>query len=90
MLVLSMARQILNVLLLRLVQGSAADQTKQAVVSCYEAGYLPLLQIHDELCFNVEDKSDVDKIKREMESCVKLKVPSVVDVALGKDFGEAT
>tara|TARA_R100001509_G_scaffold104072_1_gene61293 strand:- start:86 stop:1957 length:1872 start_codon:yes stop_codon:yes gene_type:complete len=74
----------------RLIQGSAADQTKQAVVSCYEAGYLPLLQIHDELCFNVQDESDVDKIKREMESCVKLKVPSVVDVALGKDFGEAT
>jgi DNA polymerase I-like protein with 3'-5' exonuclease and polymerase domains len=74
----------------RLIQGSAADQTKQAIVSCYEAGYLPLLQIHDELCFNIQDKNDVAKIKREMESCVELKVPSVVDVALGKDFGEAT
>ena len=74
----------------RLIQGSAADQTKQAIVSCHEAGYLPLLQIHDELCFNIQDKNDVAKIKREMESCVELKVPSVVDVALGKDFGEAT
>ena len=74
----------------RLIQGSAADQTKQASVHCSKAGFTPILQIHDELCFNIENKEDVQKIKREMEGCVKLKVPSVVDVALGKDFGEAT
>ena len=74
----------------RLIQGSAADQTKQAIVSCDQIGFTPILQIHDELCFNISDSSDVDKIKREMEGCVKLKVPSVIDVALGKDFGEAT
>tara|TARA_R100001509_G_scaffold110035_1_gene65765 strand:+ start:219 stop:2087 length:1869 start_codon:yes stop_codon:yes gene_type:complete len=73
----------------RLIQGSAADQTKQAIVTCYKLGFLPLLQIHDELCFNVNDE-DVQKIKRAMESCVELCVPSVVDVALGSDFGEAT
>ena len=73
----------------RLIQGSAADQTKQAIVTCYKLGFLPLLQIHDELCFNVHDE-DVEKIKRAMESCVELCVPSVVDVALGSDFGEAT
>tara|TARA_E500000318_G_scaffold52412_1_gene48909 strand:- start:855 stop:2726 length:1872 start_codon:yes stop_codon:yes gene_type:complete len=74
----------------RLIQGSAADQTKQAVVSCHELGFTPLLQIHDELCFNIESQEQVDKIVREMEGCVKLKVPSVIDIALGKDFGEAT
>lgn len=73
----------------RLIQGSAADQTKQAIVTCYKLGFLPLLQIHDELCFNVNDE-DVEKIKRAMESCVELCVPSIVDVALGSDFGEAT
>ena len=72
----------------RLIQGSAADQTKQALLSCYELGYLPLLQIHDELCFNVL-KEDVNKIVKAMEDCVKLNVPSVVDVALGKNFGSA-
>jgi DNA polymerase I-like protein with 3'-5' exonuclease and polymerase domains len=72
----------------RLIQGSAADQTKQALLSCYELGYLPLLQIHDELCFNVL-KEDVNKIVKAMEACVKLNVPSVVDVALGKNFGSA-
>jgi DNA polymerase I-like protein with 3'-5' exonuclease and polymerase domains len=38
----------------------------------------------------VESQEQVDKIVREMEGCVKLKVPSVIDIALGKDFGEAT
>ena len=72
----------------RLIQGSAADQTKQAVVSCVKEGYLPLLQIHDELCFNIENTDQVEQIKTLMETCVELKVPSKVDVALGKDFGE--
>jgi DNA polymerase I-like protein with 3'-5' exonuclease and polymerase domains len=73
----------------RLIQGSAADQTKQAVVDCYKLGYLPMLQIHDELCFSIKDEKDVEIIKNAMEKCIELKVPSLVDVALGKDFGEA-
>ena len=73
----------------RLIQGSAADQTKQAIVACVELGYQPLLQIHDELCFNVLE-DDVEKIVRAMEGCVQLNVPSVVDVALGDDFGSAS
>ena len=73
----------------RLIQGSAADQTKQAIVACVDLGYLPLLQIHDELCFNVLE-DDVKKIVRAMEDCVKLNVPSVVDVAIGDDFGAAS
>ena len=73
----------------RLIQGSAADQTKQAIVACVELGYQPLLQIHDELCFNVLE-DDVEKIVRAMEGCVQLNVPSIVDVALGDDFGSAS
>ena len=74
----------------RLIQGSAADQTKAAIVACHENGFTPLLQIHDELCFNLQDKSQIEKIKTVMEGCMKLKVPSVVDVAVGDDFGMAT
>ena len=74
----------------RLIQGSGADQTKKAIVDCYEQGDLALLQIHDELCFNVSSKEHAQKIKTVMENGVKLRVPSVVDVALGKDFGEAS
>ena len=74
----------------RLIQGSGADQTKKAIVDCYEQGDLALLQIHDELCFNVSSEEHAQKIKTVMEDGVKLRVPSVVDVALGKDFGEAS
>ncbi len=73
----------------RLIQGSAADQTKQAMVSCYEAGYLPILQIHDELCFNVKAGDEL-KIKEIMENCMEFKVPSVVDISIGDDFGQAS
>jgi DNA polymerase I-like protein with 3'-5' exonuclease and polymerase domains len=74
----------------RLIQGSAADQTKQAIIACKNAGFLPKLQIHDELCFDIESKSDINKIKETMENCMEFKVPSKVDVALGEDFGQAT
>jgi DNA polymerase I-like protein with 3'-5' exonuclease and polymerase domains len=73
----------------RLIQGSAADQTKQAIVSCYEQGYLPILQIHDELCFNVKAGDEL-KIKEIMETCMEFKVPSVVDISIGDDFGQAS
>jgi len=74
----------------RLIQGSAADQTKQAIVSCAEAGYLPILQIHDELCFNIKGEEDAKEIKHIMENCMEFKVPSVVDIAIGDDFGQAS
>ena len=74
----------------RLIQGSAADQTKKAVLDCYEAGYLPIVQIHDELCFNIENDKQVKEIQDCMEKCLEFKVPSKVDVALGDDFGQAS
>ena len=72
-----------------MIQGSAADQTKQAVIDCHEAGHTPLLQIHDELCFNIKDEvKDVKVIKKTMESCIEFKVPSLVDTAIGNSWGE--
>ena len=73
----------------RLIQGSAADQTKAAMVECYKQGHLPLLQIHDELCFNVKDEKDSKVIKKAMETCIQLEVPSKVDEALGNSWGDA-
>ena len=77
----------------RLIQGSAADQTKQAMINCYNKGHRPLLQIHDELCFNINKEEDIEEIKYEMEHClddIPLQVPSKVDLALGINWGEAT
>lgn len=77
----------------KLIQGSAADQTKQAIIECYEVGHRPLLQIHDELCFNISGDKDIEIIKNKMEHClddVPMKVPSKVDIALGDNWGETT
>jgi DNA polymerase I-like protein with 3'-5' exonuclease and polymerase domains len=74
----------------RLIQGSAADQTKLAIVECAKEGYVPKLQIHDELCFDVETEEDEQKIKTIMENCMELKVPSVVDAAIGNNWGETS
>ena len=74
----------------RLIQGSSADQTKQAMLACVEKGYLPILQIHDELCFNLEeDKLEEQKkeIKEIMENCIEFKVPFTVDSEIGNSWG---
>ena len=74
----------------RLIQGSAADQTKQAMLNLYKEGYLAHIQVHDELDFSVESDKDADRIKEIMETCVEdLIVPSKVDVERGPNWGEA-
>ena len=71
----------------RLIQGSAADQTKMAMVSLHKEGLLPLIQIHDELAMSVPDKDTAIKIKEIMETCIKLEIPSVVDAEFGPNWG---
>ena len=73
----------------RLIQGSAADQTKIALKNLAENNFLPLLQVHDELCFSISDPKEVDKITEIMETCIELEVPSKVDVEYGESWGEA-
>ena len=72
----------------RLIQGSAADQTKLAFAQCYEAGHKPMLQVHDELCFSIATDGQANEIVEIMENGLELKVPSKVDVALEKDWGD--
>jgi len=72
----------------RLIQGSAADQTKLAFAQCYEAGHKPMLQVHDELAFSISSDEQVKEITEIMENGLELKVPSKVDVALEKDWGD--
>jgi DNA polymerase I-like protein with 3'-5' exonuclease and polymerase domains len=73
----------------KLIQGSSADQTKKAMVDCANEGMLPMLTVHDELCFSVEDESQANKIVDIMSNCVPdLKVPFEVDAELGANWGE--
>tara|TARA_R100000742_G_C4279644_1_gene104944 strand:- start:6112 stop:7983 length:1872 start_codon:yes stop_codon:yes gene_type:complete len=73
----------------RLIQGSSADQTKQSMLDCYKAGHLPMLQIHDELCFNIKDDKHAKEIQKIMQNAIEFKVPSVVDYGLGESWGDA-
>jgi DNA polymerase I-like protein with 3'-5' exonuclease and polymerase domains len=73
----------------KLIQGSAADQTKKAMLELYRAGILPMLQLHDELDVSVESKEDGERIMEIMENCVPMSIPSVVDMELGPTWGEA-
>ena len=73
----------------KLIQGSSADQTKKAMVECYKEGLCPTLTVHDELCFNIKDKKDADKIVDIMSNCIPdLKVPFEVDSVLCDNWGE--
>ena len=72
----------------RLIQGSAADQTKKAMLDCYQAGHTPMLTVHDELCFNIDGTEQANQIKELMENGVELKVPSKIDVDIQEDWGE--
>jgi DNA polymerase I-like protein with 3'-5' exonuclease and polymerase domains len=71
----------------RLIQGSAADMTKKAMVNLYEQGIVPHIQIHDELCFSIKTEEDIEKIKHIMESAIQLKVPNKVDCKKGPSWG---
>lgn len=72
----------------KLIQGSAADQTKKAMVDCMREGLQPMLQIHDELCFNVESDAQAAKIREIMENGINLLVPSKVDQDLQSNWGD--
>ena len=69
----------------RLIQGSAADMTKKAMVELHKEGIVPHIQVHDELDISVN--GNADKIKEIMESAVELEVPIKVDYEYGENWG---
>jgi DNA polymerase I-like protein with 3'-5' exonuclease and polymerase domains len=69
----------------KLIQGSAADMTKKAMVDLYKEGIIPHIQVHDELDISVNNNAD--KIKEIMESAVDLEVPNKVDYESGPNWG---
>jgi DNA polymerase I-like protein with 3'-5' exonuclease and polymerase domains len=72
----------------RLIQGSAADMTKKAMVALYENGIVPHIQIHDEVNISVESDKQAEDIIKIMESAINLEVPNKVDFDSGADWGE--
>ena len=80
------------------IQGSAADIIKMAMIRIdaeLERKLLParmIMQVHDELVFEVEVSSARDVatlVQHEMESVASLAVPLVVEVGIGANWNEA-
>ncbi|MGI0105133.1 DNA polymerase I [Salinimicrobium sp. WS361] len=80
------------------IQGSAADIIKLAMINIHEklqeGNYRTkmLLQVHDELVFDVyrPELQDIEKmVKHEMENAFKMEVPLEVELGLGENWLEA-
>ena len=71
----------------RLIQGSAADMTKKAMVELHEQGIVPHIQIHDELCLSIDSEETASIIKETMEKAIILLIPNKVNYKKGKNWG---
>ena len=71
----------------RLIQGSAADMTKKAMIDLHKEGIIPHVQVHDELDISVKDDKEAKQIVQIMETSVELEVPNKVDYEAGENWG---
>ena len=71
----------------KLIQGSAADMTKKAMLALYQEGVVPHVQIHDELDISISSLQEAEKIIDIMEQAVELQVPNKIDYESGTNWG---
>ncbi len=80
------------------MQGTAADFIKRAMISIDnwisrdKVNARMIMQVHDELVFEVEDNilgSFCDRLQQEMSQAGNVKVPLVVDIGIGDSWDEA-
>lgn len=79
------------------IQGTQADLIKMAMVSIDKKlvqadlkGYM-ILQIHDELIFEIPDEeieAFIPLVRETMQNIIKLKIPLIVDITIGKNWKE--
>jgi len=72
----------------RLIQGSAGDQTKRAMVMAEAAGHKIQFPVHDELDLTVSGPGQAEEVAEIMRNAIPLLVPSKVDVEIGPSWGE--
>ncbi len=78
------------------IQSAAGGVIKEAMVQltplCIDnQAVRPILQVHDELIFEVEDSvidATIAEFKPIMESVVELSIPLLVDAEVGKNWNE--
>lgn len=78
------ARKMFN----RRIQGSAADMIKKSMYDAWRAGYRLRITVHDENVFSVSSVKEARECMEIMNSAVKLHVPVVCDLAVGKTWGD--
>ena len=74
------------------MQGSAADIIKKAMIDLIDYPYKMVLQVHDELIFEVPEAvifEATKQIKESMEKAVSLTVPLSVNIAHAKNWLDA-
>jgi len=73
----------------KLIQGSAADMTKKAMLELHRRGITPHIQIHDELDISIPlgEKDNSKDIIKIMENAVDLQIPNKVDYESGPNWG---
>lgn len=67
----------------RLIQGSAGDMTKMAMLkNWHDFGDdgVPHLQVHDELDYSVDSEEHALKLQQGMQTCIKLEVPVAAEL----------
>lgn len=71
-----------------LIQGSAADMVKKALLDTYNAGHKIYLTVHDEICGPVYDTKQIQERIDIMVNAVKLKVPIKLDAFVKSNWGD--
>jgi len=72
-------------------QSSVSELIKLAMIKLHENAYIPILQVHDELLFEVEEERaehELSVIKYIMENAIQLSVPLKVEIKIGNNWGE--
>jgi DNA polymerase I-like protein with 3'-5' exonuclease and polymerase domains len=70
-----------------IVQGSAADQMKKAMIMLWKEGFRPLVTLYDELDHSISDRRQALRIKEVMETAVPFTVPHYVVAEIGPNWG---
>lgn len=76
----------------KIIQGSAADIIKLAMLECAKRGYEPTLTVHDELVVGVKDFmpwEDAKAITKIMEAVVPMDIPLTAEVGVGINWAHA-
>ena len=71
-----------------LIQGSAADQTKKAIILLDDEGLLPQIQVYDALNGSYDGPAEAKRLQFIMEHAIEMTIPFVAKPHIGPSWGE--